>query len=592
MYGSKRLFRLINTRLIKHGLALLQPKRVPTTTAQLLEFVSWGHDPKKHSGTKLGAVSAYHRRSALIQCLGTLSPQSPLFCCAQARVASDYWFPHLPAVLAIAKSQCPQCRLYCKKPIQTPPKPIIATSVGERIIIDLTERHPDCHNGHRYILTASDCLSRYKFAESLPDKSGPTVAAAFGKVLNTIVNGPHPKKVKFVQSDRGSEFRCSDFVNMCALYHVDRQILMGPYNPRANGQIESFNKHINRELDKIPQAPDASGRPRGTSWSLELQGAIDTYNITPHSVTACAPYTLWTGCLPPRLGQPMPSTSLNMISKEELSGLEKRAFDANFSSSQRTYEDFTKKYGPERTVQDGSLVFLKCMSTSAANKRMFGEHTCAGFIVRRTSSTSLFTVRMLTPGFNGELPSELAKNKVPFELLRVASSDSSPTVAVNEWMRHLLSINGNNGEPTPDEEASFQSALKFAHDIESDIVHALQGYDDIIPLDLNAGESEDRILAVRKVSNKYELLFVAPEEPLSEAYWLRLQDISLESQREWKIKIADIKIDLSNVFDDDVVAWLQSGANPEAVAALKRGPMPRSESEITLMPKEHGRHFF
>jgi hypothetical protein len=90
-------------------------------------------------------------------------------------------------------------------------------------------------------------------------------------------------------SDNGGEFTGED---MCkALIDVSkiRQHTTTPYNPRANGQVERFNKTLANGLAKC------LGNKEQTNWDSYVATVCMSYNTTKHSATGETPFFLMFG---------------------------------------------------------------------------------------------------------------------------------------------------------------------------------------------------------------------------------------------------------------------------------------------------------
>lgn len=130
----------------------------------------------------------------------------------------------------------------------------------QRFEIDLVDvRHLSEHNrGTNYLLTCIDCFTKRAWVLPLKNKSGPSVVAAFKKILKQCKESP-----KYLNADRGKEIVNKSFYELCRknniiLYHSDNAI-HSPFIERFNRTFKSimykyldFN-HTKKYIDVLPK---------------------------------------------------------------------------------------------------------------------------------------------------------------------------------------------------------------------------------------------------------------------------------------------------------------------------------------------------
>jgi transposase InsO family protein len=88
---------------------------------------------------------------------------------------------------------------------------------------------------------------------------------------------------KTIKSDNGASFKSADFQRFCSYFGVKHRLIT-PYWPRANGEVERFNKNLSKVMKYASVL--------GTSWHKELNFFLGAYRATPHSSTGVPPAQL------------------------------------------------------------------------------------------------------------------------------------------------------------------------------------------------------------------------------------------------------------------------------------------------------------
>lgn len=112
------------------------------------------------------------------------------------------------------------------------------------IHIDLVGPLPECQ-GHKYLLTMIDRFTTWPEAIPIKDISAATVAR--GVMTGWIQRFGVPD---IITSDRGTQFESQLFKELCQLLGTN-QIKTSSYNPRANGLVERFHRHLKASLKAV-----------------------------------------------------------------------------------------------------------------------------------------------------------------------------------------------------------------------------------------------------------------------------------------------------------------------------------------------------
>ena len=136
--------------------------------------------------------------------------------------------------------------------------------------MDLVElRGLSKHNdGVKYILVGIDVFSKYAFAKPMPDKSGPTVLAAFKEILKE--SGRKPSKV---HTDLGKEFIQKPFQQYLKSQGIR---FFNTFSETKASVIERFNRTLKERMFEYFSDKNTY------NYVDVLDDIIDGYNRTPH----------------------------------------------------------------------------------------------------------------------------------------------------------------------------------------------------------------------------------------------------------------------------------------------------------------------
>jgi hypothetical protein len=158
------------------------------------------------------------------------------------------------------------------------------TRKGELIAIDLMTPGPVSRNGNRHLLVITEYATKYAMAIPIKDKTAMTVADALWDHWICYFGTPER-----LISDNGGEFTGEDMGKALIEVSKIRAHTTTPYNPRANGQVERFNKTLANGLAKF------IGNEEQANWDSYVATVCMTYNTTKHSATGETPFYLMFG---------------------------------------------------------------------------------------------------------------------------------------------------------------------------------------------------------------------------------------------------------------------------------------------------------
>lgn len=143
-------------------------------------------------------------------------------------------------------------------------------------LVDMSKFHKE-NEGHKFILTVMDVLSRKAYARALKSKEGKNVTAAFESILEET-KGQRPFKL---QTDKGKEFYNKPFKTWCEDNGI---ILFSSEDDMMKAQIvERFNRTLKNKMYRMFNAN------ADNVWIKNLDDLVQSYNNTEHSSIKMTP---------------------------------------------------------------------------------------------------------------------------------------------------------------------------------------------------------------------------------------------------------------------------------------------------------------
>ena len=151
----------------------------------------------------------------------------------------------------------------------------------EEVAIDLMGPFPESDSGNRYVLVVVDSFSKWMEAYPVPNIEASTVAeklvmeffSRFGVLYQ-------------IKSDRGKQFDCQLFEQMCELLEVQHK-MSTPFHPQGNSRVERMVKVVGNLISAFCQTYK--------NWDKNLPILTLAYRSTVHEVTGFTPNYVMTG---------------------------------------------------------------------------------------------------------------------------------------------------------------------------------------------------------------------------------------------------------------------------------------------------------
>ena len=142
---------------------------------------------------------------------------------------------------------CDTCQRRGKKHTKEPLHPLSIERPFQRIGIDVVGPLPITERQNRYIVVATDYLTKWPEAKVLYEASDIFVAHFIYEEI--ICRHGCPEIILF---DRGTHFRNQLVDNLLEKFKI-RHYLSTPYHPQTNGLVEYFNRTLYESLAKTVQ---------------------------------------------------------------------------------------------------------------------------------------------------------------------------------------------------------------------------------------------------------------------------------------------------------------------------------------------------
>ncbi|KAM7288282.1 Transposon Ty3-I Gag-Pol polyprotein [Ixodes scapularis] len=199
-----------------------------------------------------------------------------------ARIREKYYWPKLPKTVHLYTRSCHECQRRKKPPTRpagllqpiSPP-----TTPFQQIGMDLLGPFPPSTSGNRWIIVATDYLTRYAETKALPSGTAVEVAKFF---IESIVLRHGAPEVLI--TDRGSSFMAQLTQEILRLSHTSHRRTTA-YHPQTNGLTERLNKTI---ADMISMYVDVEHK----TWDEVLPYVTFAYNTAVQETTGVTPFQL------------------------------------------------------------------------------------------------------------------------------------------------------------------------------------------------------------------------------------------------------------------------------------------------------------
>src|SRR3989440_2638265 len=154
--------------------------------------------------------------------------------------------------------------------------PIKVGKPFERIGIDFVGPLERTRKGNKYILVATDYLTKWPEAKAMKEATAENVIEFIYKRIICRHGCP-----KIILSDRGTHFRNKLVDGLCEKFRIKHK-LSSPYHPQTNGLVERFNRTLCESLAKVSEKED--------KWDEHIESVLFAYRTIKHNTTKKTPF--------------------------------------------------------------------------------------------------------------------------------------------------------------------------------------------------------------------------------------------------------------------------------------------------------------
>jgi hypothetical protein len=138
--------------------------------------------------------------------------------------------------------------------------------------MDIVRPLPKTKNSNKYIVVATEYLTKWPEARAIPNAKASSVVSFFCEDI--ICRHGCPKEIL---TDRGTHFVNDMLDSLCNEIGVKHQ-LSTAYHPQTNGLVECFNRTLCETLAKF-------SNENKDDWNIYVPSALFAYRIKRHSIT-------------------------------------------------------------------------------------------------------------------------------------------------------------------------------------------------------------------------------------------------------------------------------------------------------------------
>ena len=176
---------------------------------------------------------------------------------------------------------CDPCQRRGKKGGKGRLNPIKVGQPFERIGLDFVGPLPRTKNGNKYILVASDYLTKWPEAKVMKEATANKTVEFIYKEIICRHGTP-----KIILTDRGSHFRNQLVDGLCEKFEIKHK-LSSPYHSQTNRLVEQFNRTLCESLAKVSE--------KENQWDEHIKSVLFGYRTTTHRTAKRTPFYLTYG---------------------------------------------------------------------------------------------------------------------------------------------------------------------------------------------------------------------------------------------------------------------------------------------------------
>lgn len=198
------------------------------------------------------------------------------------RIKLRYYWPQMFDSIRKYIRTCDACQKRGKNERHEPLHPIKIGEPFERLGMDIVGPLPVTARGNKYIVVATEYLTKWPEARAIPNAKASSVVSFFYEDIICRHGCP-----KVLLTDRGTHFVNEMLDSLCQELGVKHR-LSTAYHPQTNGLVERFNRTLCETLSKF-------ANENTNDWDLYVPSALFAYRTKRHDTTRHEPFYLMYG---------------------------------------------------------------------------------------------------------------------------------------------------------------------------------------------------------------------------------------------------------------------------------------------------------
>ena len=194
------------------------------------------------------------------------------------KVRNLYFWPQMYDDIKDYIRSCDSCQRRGRKRNIEPLQPIPVGEPFSKIGIDIVGPLPLTENGNKYIVVATDYMTKWPEAKAIPQATAQQVANFIYEDIICRHGCPH-----IILSDRGSHFRNQLIDKLLEKFEI-KHIYSTPYHPATNGLVERFNRTLCESLAKTTATI--------SKWDENIPPVLFAYRTARQATTKIEPFYL------------------------------------------------------------------------------------------------------------------------------------------------------------------------------------------------------------------------------------------------------------------------------------------------------------
>jgi len=177
------------------------------------------------------------------------------------RILEKYYWKNMYKDVERFVKRCLTCQRNSRAVVEYQPAiAITADSIWDNLIVDTSWGYPVSPEGFHGVLVVIDRFSKFPFVWPLKSKNSEEIAEKIFELICLI------SPFKCLSSDNGTEIKNKILERICEVSGINRRY-GSSYQPRTQGAVEVFNKHLADALRKCAEA-DSQNWPKYLNFVL------------------------------------------------------------------------------------------------------------------------------------------------------------------------------------------------------------------------------------------------------------------------------------------------------------------------------------